>query len=177
MRPARGLTDGEEITTGRRRFRYCQTPHLPHGWDAGLLFEETSRTLFCSDLFHQLGDVEPLTESDVIDRARQTITEYQGGLLASYQPYTTDTDRLIGRLADLRPEALATMHGSVHRGDGARALRDLGTVIRETAQAATPSPGPAGRENPDQRGRRPGPGGSRSPVDRRLGPAPGCGSR
>ena len=60
-RPARGLTDGEVFSTGRYRFRFMATPHVPHCWEAGLLFEETQRTLFCSDLFHQDGDVEPTT--------------------------------------------------------------------------------------------------------------------
>ena len=60
-RPARGLTDGEVLSTGRYRFRFMATPHVPHCWEAGLLFEETQRTLFCSDLFHQDGDVEPTT--------------------------------------------------------------------------------------------------------------------
>ena len=58
---SRTLADGGTFETGKYCFRYCQTPHLPHGWDAGVLFEETQKTLFCSDLFHQAGDVEPLT--------------------------------------------------------------------------------------------------------------------
>jgi ODP family beta-lactamase len=41
-REARPLADGEVFSTGEYRFRYCQTPHLPHGWDAGVLFEESS---------------------------------------------------------------------------------------------------------------------------------------
>jgi flavorubredoxin len=65
-RESRALTDGGTFATGKYRFRYCQTPHLPHGWDAGVLFEETQRTLLCSDRFHQIGDVEPLTSADVV---------------------------------------------------------------------------------------------------------------
>src|SRR5581483_10609241 len=65
-RESRALADGATLSTGKYRFRYCQTPHLPHGWDAGALFEETQKTLFCSDLFHQTGDVEPLTSEDVV---------------------------------------------------------------------------------------------------------------
>ena len=67
-RPARPLHDGATFSTGKYLFRYCQTPHLPHGWDAGVLFEETQKTLLCSDLFHQTGDVEPLTEADIVGR-------------------------------------------------------------------------------------------------------------
>ncbi|MFN0141082.1 MAG: MBL fold metallo-hydrolase, partial [Pyrinomonadaceae bacterium] len=65
-RPARGLNDGETFSTGKYAYRFITTPHLPHCWEAAMLFEETQRTLFCSDLFHQLGDVEARTESDVV---------------------------------------------------------------------------------------------------------------
>src|SRR4029434_10968063 len=67
-RPARGLSKNDVIETGRHRYRYVPTPHLPHGWDAGVLFEETSGVLLCSDLFHQVGDVEPVTSADVLGR-------------------------------------------------------------------------------------------------------------
>lgn len=87
-REARGLTDRESSATGRYRFRYFQTPHVPHGWDAGVLFEETQGTLLCSDLFHQSGDPEPLTTNDVVGRSHQTLKEFQGGILAEYLPYT-----------------------------------------------------------------------------------------
>ena len=63
LRPAKGMLDGETFETGRHRFRFVQTPHVPHCWEAGLLFEETKGTLLCSDLFHQGGDVEPLNSS------------------------------------------------------------------------------------------------------------------
>ncbi len=82
IRPAKGMADAEVLTTGTHRFRLCRTPHLPHGWDASVLFEETTKTLLCSDLFHQVGDVEPLTRSDVVGRSREALKEYQGGVLA-----------------------------------------------------------------------------------------------
>lgn len=93
-REARGLADGQLFSTGKYRFRYCQTPHLPHGWDAGLLFEETEKTLFCSDLFHQLGDMEPLTSDDVVGRSRKAMKEFQTSILAEYVPYTPLTARI-----------------------------------------------------------------------------------
>ena len=65
-RPPMGLEKGQVLTTGQYRFRFQPTPHLPHGWDAGMLFEETQKILFCSDLFHQVGKVEPLIESDAV---------------------------------------------------------------------------------------------------------------
>jgi len=71
-RPTRGLADDEVFKTGKYSFRLCRTPHLPHDWDASVLFEETTKTLLCSDLFHQVGKVEPLTQSDVVGRSRAT---------------------------------------------------------------------------------------------------------
>jgi hypothetical protein len=106
------------------------TPHVPHCWEAGLLFEETQRTLLCSDLFHQSGDVEPATHSDVLGRCRQVLVEYQQGPLANYMPYSTLTEPTLHRLAGLQPKTLATMHGSAFVGDGAQALLDLATMFK-----------------------------------------------
>lgn len=128
-RQARALADGETFSTGKYRFRYCQTPHLPHGWDAGVLFVETHKTLLCSDLFHQTGDVEPLTESDVVGRSHQAMLNYQAGILAEYVPYTCLTSTNLAKLAALQPNTLAIMHGSSYRGDCARALADLDREI------------------------------------------------
>ena len=131
IRPPKGMADGEVLSTGKRRFRLCRTPHLPNGWDAAVLFEETSNTLLCSDLFHQVGKVEPLTESDVVGRSRDAMREYQGGILADYAPYTHYTDKTFQKLAALKPSTLAIMHGSSFTGDGERALRDLAVVFKE----------------------------------------------
>ncbi len=130
-RPARALEDGEVLTTGKYRFRHCRTPHLPHGWDASVLFEESEGTLLCSDLFHQDGNPEPLTKSDVAGPSRETIRKMQSGILAGYAPYTPQTDALFKKLADLQPRRLAIMHGSSFEGDGKRALEDLAEVFRE----------------------------------------------
>src|SRR5207302_8776866 len=92
-RAARPLADGEVIATGRYRFRYCRTPHVPHGWDAGLLFEETERTLLCSDLLQQNGEVEPLTTVDVIGRFRHALRIYQAGAFVISLPTTAMTER------------------------------------------------------------------------------------
>jgi flavorubredoxin len=130
-RPARGMQDGETIETGKYRFQLVRTPHLPHGWDASVLFEQRSKTLLCSDLFHQVGDVEPLTTSDVVGRSKEAMRAYQAGPLADYAPYTHYTARLFDKLAALAPERLAIMHGSSFEGDGRRALTDLGVAFRE----------------------------------------------
>jgi len=130
-RPPRPMTDDDVLDTGRHRFRFCSTAQLPHGWDAGLLFEETQRTLFCSDMFHQNGDVEAITESDVSDRVRAAMGEMQAGPLANYIPYTAQTDGILQKLADLNPRTLAIMHGSSFAGDGAVALRGLAGTMHD----------------------------------------------
>jgi len=130
-RPPRGLAKGEVVTTGQRRFRFHPTPHLPHGWDAGVLFEETERILFCSDLFHQVGEQEPLTESeDLLERSRESIAAYQAGPLMDYLPYTPNTKRLLHELAEFDPKLLAIMHGSSFSGDGGRLLRELDPILQ-----------------------------------------------
>jgi len=131
LRPAQALSDGELLSTGKYRFRLLQTPQVPHAWDASLLFEETQRTLLCSDLFHQNGDVEASTSADVVGRFKQTLVEYQQGPLAHYLPYTPNTEPTLQRLAALKPRTLAAMHGSTFVGDGAQALADLAQAMRD----------------------------------------------
>jgi flavorubredoxin len=130
-RDSRALADGGTFATGKYRFRYCRTPHLPHGWDSGVLFEESEGTLFCSDLFHQVGDVEALSSADVVGRSRQALKEYQAGILAEYVPYTPLTAQNLKKLAELKPKTLAIMHGSSFTGDCVRALDDFNGVLRE----------------------------------------------
>jgi len=130
-REARGLPDGGTFATGKYRFRYCRTPHLPHGWDAGVLFEETQKTLLCSDLFHQSGAVEPVTSTDVVGRSHQAMKEYQAGILADYVPYSPLVTQNLKKLAALQPKTLAIMHGSSFTGDCASALGDLDVALRD----------------------------------------------
>jgi flavorubredoxin len=136
-RPARGLQDGEIVATGAKRFRFVRTPHLPHTWEAGHLFEETTRTLFCSDLFHQDGELEPLVESEteLMKRARTTLVRYQAGPFSNYLPFTSMTEELLAKLAALKPAVLAAMHGSTFKGDGAHAISELTTLFREVVGA------------------------------------------
>jgi flavorubredoxin len=131
VRPARGLSNDEIIHTGKYRFRFKSTPHLPHGWDAGLLFEETTQTLFCSDLLGHIGDPSSVTDSDVVGRFRDSTSGYQNGPLANYMPYTPRTAGQIRELASLKPRACATMHGSTFVGNGEQALLDMAAVMKE----------------------------------------------
>jgi len=131
VRPALGLTPDDVLVTGRHRYRFHPSPHIPHGWDAGVLFEETGRTLFCSDLFHHFGNGEALTTTDLLGPTRKAMRQLQQGPLAGYMPYTRQTEGVLHSLAGLKPDTLAVMHGSSYRGPCDRLLRDLAGVIKE----------------------------------------------
>jgi len=131
IRPARGMTPEDVLSTGKYRYRFYPSPHIPHGWDAGVLFEETRKTLFCSDLFHHFGNVEPLTTSDLIEPTRKAMRQMQQGPLAGYMPYTRQTEGVLRSLSGLKPETLAVMHGSSYTGEAARPLNELAGIIKE----------------------------------------------
>lgn len=130
-REVRGLKPDEVVSTGKYRFQFVRTPHLPHGWDAGVMFEETQRTLLCSDLCHQNGAVEAVTEAGIMDRVAESIRTFEATPLAGYMPYSAHTHAQIEKLAELRPKTLATMHGSTYVGDGAATLREFDRVLAE----------------------------------------------
>ena len=136
IRPARGMTAEDVLCTGRYRYRFYPSPHIPHGWDAGVLFEETGKTLFCSDLFHHFGNVEPVTTSDLIESTRKAMHQLQQGPLAGYMPYTRQTEGVLCSLAELKPQTLAVMHGSSYIGQADRMLTDLAEVIKENFDQA-----------------------------------------
>jgi flavorubredoxin len=127
-RPPRALNDGETIAIGKKRIRWFDTPHLPHGWEAGYIAEVTTRTLFCGDLFTQPGDKhDPVTESDVLgpSEAFRKAMDYYANVKSA--------GPLIERFAAFEPRTLACMHGAAYRGDGALALRALARSLAETA--------------------------------------------
>lgn len=128
-RENRMFEDGEVFCTGQRRFRFLSTPHVPHGWDASLLFEETQSVLFCSDLFAHSGERAALTD-DIAARAHEALLEDQQGPFRDAMAYTAHTDALLSRLEALEPGVLAVMHGSSHVGDGAAAIRALRGSLR-----------------------------------------------
>jgi flavorubredoxin len=137
-RPPVGLSKNDVIETGSHRYRFVPTPHLPHGWDAGVLFEEKSGLLLCSDLFHQVGDVEPVTSNDVLGRWDAAVAAYQQHpVLMDYVPLTPNTRRRLDELADLQPKILAAMHGSTFVGDGAAALRSAADMLQRRLGAVS----------------------------------------
>lgn len=138
-RPARALTRDDVLNTGKRRFRFLPTPHVPHGWDAGVMFEETQRTLFCSDLFHQWENREALSTESIIERCRGALVEAEAGPFANYVPYTHHTGRVLEDLAQCQPRTLAVMHGSSFQGDCSQALRDLAKVMADVLGPGSPA--------------------------------------
>jgi flavorubredoxin len=128
-RAPRVLADGEVIELGRgKRVRYIDTPHTPHGWDAGVMIEESTGTLLCGDLFTQLGDGPAVTQGDVVGPA--TAAED----LFKYSALNPDMGTTIHGLARFAPRTLALMHGPSFLGDGAGALRALADYyMRRTA--------------------------------------------
>ncbi len=132
-RPPRALADGEVLDLGGRRVRHLDTPHVPHAWEARVLFEEVTQTLFCGDLFTHIGDVPPLTADDIVEPARRAEATFRATCL------TPATGATIRSLAALRPRTLALMHGSSFNGDCVAALHALAQVYDDLLAAALPA--------------------------------------
>jgi flavorubredoxin len=115
----RPLQDGEVIDLGGKRIRYIDTPHVPHGWEAGVVFEETTKTLLCGDLFTHLGAGPAITERDILEPAIAAEEAFQASSL------TPAMGRTIRRLGNLEPATLGLMHGSSFRGAAGAALQGL----------------------------------------------------
>jgi len=125
-RPARALADGEILKLGRHNLRWFDTPHMPHGWDCGLMMETTTRTFLCGDLFTQGGAGETaLTESDILGPSEAFRAPMD------YYSHAPNTTAILERLAQEQPTTLACMHGSAWRGDGAALLRALAGRLHE----------------------------------------------
>lgn len=123
-RPARGLADGEELVIGGRRLQWIYTPHVPHGWDCGVLYDHSTKTLLCGDLFTQPGgDLPAVTETEIL-----SASEGMRGMM-DYYAHATNTAAILERLAALAPATLACQHGSAYRGDGAALLRELASTL------------------------------------------------
>jgi flavorubredoxin len=131
-RPPRALAHGEVLELGGRRIRYLDTPHVPHAWESGLLYEEVTGTLFCGDLFTQLGHGPAITEDSIVDAAIAAENAFQA---TSLTPATGPTIRALAALA---PRRLAVMHGSCFVGDCATELSKLAAYY-ESAHATKAS--------------------------------------
>jgi flavorubredoxin len=129
-RPPRALAEGEVIDLGGKRVRQISTPHVPHNWEAQVLFEETTGTLFCGDLFTHLGAPPALTTEDVVDPALAAEDLFHATALAS------QTGQTLRALGDLEPTTLAIMHGSSYQGDGRKAFYELAAAYDGLVAAA-----------------------------------------
>jgi flavorubredoxin len=117
-RAPRILAHGEVIDLGGKRVRYLDTPHVPHGWEAGLIYEEATGALLCGDLFTQFGEAPARTEGDIVPAIA-------GEDIANYSALNPAMGATLRKLADLKPRTLALMHGPAFTGDGAAALHAL----------------------------------------------------
>jgi flavorubredoxin len=125
-RSPRVMQDSEVLALGKHRVRWLDTPHLPHGWESGLLFEETTETLLCGDLFTQPGlGTAPSVETNVLGPSEAL---RRGGL--DYFAHGRDLPDQLARLAALKPRTLACMHGHAFAGDGAEKLRELAHALK-----------------------------------------------
>lgn len=123
-RAPQALTDGEDLALGRHTLRWFDTPHVPHGWDCGLMLDVATRTFFCGDLFTQGGDgATALTEADILEPSEAFRKPMD------YFAHATGTGAILERLANEAPTTLACMHGSAFRGDGGRLLRSLAAAL------------------------------------------------
>jgi len=129
-RAPRPLADGEVLDIGGKRLRQIPTPHVPHGWEAQVLFEETTGTMLCGDLFTQVGAGPALTSDDIVEPA---VAAEQIFRASSMAPHTAATLRSLG---DLNPTTLALMHGPSYSGDGKRAFYDLAAAYEELTVVA-----------------------------------------
>jgi flavorubredoxin len=116
------LANGQVINLGAHRIRHIDTPHVPHAWEARVVYEEVTGTLLCGDLFTQLGDPPAITSDDVLEAAVMAEDVFGATCL------TPRTGATIRELAELSPTTLAVMHGSCFKGDGAKALSALADV-------------------------------------------------
>ena len=124
------LADGEVLDLGGKRLRQISTPHVPHGWEAQVLFEETTGTLLCGDLFTQVGAGPALTTDDVVEPARGRRGDVPRHRASRRTPAST-----LRALGDLDPTTLAIMHGASFHGDGKQALDDLAAAYETRAAA------------------------------------------
>jgi flavorubredoxin len=123
-RPARALADGETLSLGSHTLRWFDTPHVPHGWECGILMESTTGTLLCSDLFTQPGDGKlPVSTGDIVGPSEAMRRQMD------YWTHAPQTRATLERLAQQKPKVLACMHGSAWHGDGAKLLRELADAV------------------------------------------------
>jgi flavorubredoxin len=129
-RPPRPMGEGEVLDVGGHRLRFMATPHVPHNWESGLWFDETTGTLLAGDLFTSLGDGPAVTSDDIVEGAMVAEEVFHATSMGPAVPAT------LRQLAELAPTTIACMHGSSFTGDGAAQLRALADRYEGALQPA-----------------------------------------
>ncbi len=130
-RAPRPLSDGQVLDIGAHQIRWIDTPHVPHAWEAGIVYDETTRTLFCGDLFTRTGSYAAASNEDLVGPAIAAEDIFHGSSLAPASGAT------VRRLAELDVETLALMHGPAFSGDCRTALLDLADDFDHRIAATT----------------------------------------
>ncbi|MEN0062312.1 MAG: MBL fold metallo-hydrolase [Myxococcota bacterium] len=126
--------DDATIAIGNRPLRWIDAPHVPHGWDNGVLFDERTQTLLCGDLFSQpgSGDAPHADGASTLEACEAFRREMD------YFSHAPQTLAMLQRLAELAPRRLACMHGSTLEGDGGALLNELGSRLGAPGSETTP---------------------------------------
>jgi len=102
--PVKGMQDGDVLDLGTHRLRFWETPHVHH-WDSQMVVEETTASLFPSDLFIQPHDQPVIVRENL---GAEMCRWYQEvGLFGSADPVL----RVVGRVERLAPTWVHPMHG------------------------------------------------------------------
>ncbi len=129
-RQPKALANNETLDLGGKRVRYIDTPHVPHAWESGLIYEETTKTLFTGDLFTQLGNGPALTEASIVNDSIVAEDAFHAMAL------TPNTSKTIRGLKELGAEQLAVMHGSCFKGDCRAELEALAVYAENSLLSA-----------------------------------------
>jgi len=129
-RPPRAMQNNEMLELGGKRVRYLDTPHVPHAWESGLIYEESTGTLFTGDLFTQLGNGPAITGQSIVGDSILAEDAFHAMAL------TPDTPKTIRRLKELDAERLAVMHGSCFEGDCRAELEALAAYADDALRSA-----------------------------------------
>jgi flavorubredoxin len=116
-----GVRDGETLDLGDHKLRFLETPHVHH-WDSMMVVEQTTNSLFPSDLYLQPGEQPPVSSENL---SREMLHAYRMyGIFAHEDPVRA----VVRQIEQLRPAWVHAMHGATIPGDAlsyyTRALLD-----------------------------------------------------
>jgi flavorubredoxin len=97
------------LDLGRHRLRFLITPYV-HQWDSLLAFDETTGTVFTSDVFITPGAGPAVTDQD---RTEEMLATYR---MVGIFPSRAHLEVALDKIEALKPRTLACHHGSVIDG-------------------------------------------------------------